>query len=272
LGIAELTDTLDLVHRDIAVTLPVAAAIGSRGLDPIVLGHEVWGWFPPGSTSRPVALLDCAPAIMPVSAGPAALDDFASRLGPVRRCGSIVGPSEAAIGLWERLRDTSPAWGNVRSLRPCQPLLLLDRDPAVIADPRGGVVSARHLQAYLRSAEAMYEEELGVPPTQPGGYRSHVARLMDKGHTFGIVDGDEVVFKTDVTVTSRQFCQIGGVWLTPRLRGHGFSETALAGVLTVIRRRWPNVTLYVNDYNQPALALYRRLGFRQVGEYASILY
>ena len=34
----------------------------------------------------------------------------------------------------------------------------------------------------------------------------------------------------------------------------------------------PVVTLYVNDYNAPALAAYRRVGFTQVGTFASILF
>jgi len=34
----------------------------------------------------------------------------------------------------------------------------------------------------------------------------------------------------------------------------------------------PTISLYVNDFNYPALATYYRVGFRQVGEFATILY
>ncbi len=34
----------------------------------------------------------------------------------------------------------------------------------------------------------------------------------------------------------------------------------------------PVVSLYVNDYNAPALATYRRVGFEQVGTYATVLF
>jgi len=34
----------------------------------------------------------------------------------------------------------------------------------------------------------------------------------------------------------------------------------------------PLVSLYVNSYNVAALACYRRVGFRQVGTYATILF
>jgi uncharacterized protein len=33
----------------------------------------------------------------------------------------------------------------------------------------------------------------------------------------------------------------------------------------------PLVTLYVNDYNTSARATYERLGFREVGEFATVL-
>jgi hypothetical protein len=32
------------------------------------------------------------------------------------------------------------------------------------------------------------------------------------------------------------------------------------------------VSLYVNDFNAPARAVYRRVGFREVGCYASVLF
>ena len=34
----------------------------------------------------------------------------------------------------------------------------------------------------------------------------------------------------------------------------------------------PVVSLYVNDYNAPARAAYRRAGFREVGTFASVLF
>ncbi len=34
----------------------------------------------------------------------------------------------------------------------------------------------------------------------------------------------------------------------------------------------PVVSLYVNDYNVPALATYHRVGFEQVGTFATILF
>ena len=34
----------------------------------------------------------------------------------------------------------------------------------------------------------------------------------------------------------------------------------------------PTVSLYVNDFNTAALAVYERVGFRRVGTYATVLF
>jgi hypothetical protein len=34
----------------------------------------------------------------------------------------------------------------------------------------------------------------------------------------------------------------------------------------------PTLSLYVNDFNEPAIALYERVGFRRAGEFATLLF
>jgi predicted GNAT family acetyltransferase len=47
----------------------------------------------------------------------------------------------------------------------------------------------------------------------------------------------------------------------------------MAAVVELTRTRFaPVVSLYVNDYNHAAVASYHRVGFRQVGEFATVLY
>ena len=72
---------------------------------------------------------------------------------------------------------------------------------------------------------------------------------------------------------SRAACQIQGVWVAPAQRGRGLGTAGTAAVVeyarTVIA---PVVSLYVNDFNTPARVAYRRVGFREVGRYASVLF
>jgi uncharacterized protein len=62
------------------------------------------------------------------------------------------------------------------------------------------------------------------------------------------------------------------VWVTPDRRGQGLSTPGMAAVVQHALAVAPAVSLYVNDFNVRALAAYRRVGFRQVGTYATVLF
>jgi predicted GNAT family acetyltransferase len=47
----------------------------------------------------------------------------------------------------------------------------------------------------------------------------------------------------------------------------------MAAVVDLTRRHFAStVSLYVNDFNHAALATYQRVGFEQVGEFATVLF
>jgi hypothetical protein len=47
----------------------------------------------------------------------------------------------------------------------------------------------------------------------------------------------------------------------------------MAAVVQIVRNRFaPSVSLYVNDYNVRAVRTYERVGFRQVGTFATVLF
>ena len=67
-------------------------------------------------------------------------------------------------------------------------------------------------------------------------------------------------------------CRSRGCGTDPRCRRRGIATAAMAAVCAELLAQVPICSLYVNAYNEPALALYRRLGFRQVGEFATFIY
>jgi len=212
--------------------------------------------------------------LIPVRAGRPAVAAFAelAALNP-RGCSAIVGPAEQVHPLWGLLRDP---WGPAREVRASQPLLVTAEPPVPRPDPAVRLVRPDQVDRLLPAAVAMYTGEVGVSPLADGGgpaYRRRLADLVGAGRCYASFAGDEVVFKAELAVVTRHTAQIQGVWVAPQWRGRGLAGAGLSAVVAdALRRVAPTVSLYVNDYNAAALALYRRCGFRQVGTFATVLF
>ena len=82
-----------------------------------------------------------------------------------------------------------------------------------------------------------------------------------------------MVFKAEIGSVTPHACQVQGVWVRPELRGRGLAEAGMAALVNdALRRVAPVISLYVNDYNRPARAAYRRVGFTQTATFASVLF
>ncbi len=127
---------------------------------------------------------------------------------------------------------------------------------------------------YLAGAVAMYREELDEDPlvTNDVGYRRYVRSLIDTRRAFALREDDEVVFKADLGAVTATVAQVQGVWVAPRLRGRGLSVPAMAAVTNAIVEEGRIASLYVNDFNTPAVSCYRSCGYAVVDELASVLY
>ncbi len=235
------------------------------------LGAEVWGWFPGEDLE---AALYLGANVVPIAAGPVAVEAFATRARMTpRRCSSIVGPAQAVISFYEGVADV---WGRAREIRPHQPMLAIDVEPSLPADPRVRAAEVADLDVLFPACVAMFTEELGVSPLVPDGgaaYRRRVATLIQQGRAFLIEQDGEVLFKAEVGVVALDVAQIQGVWVHPQHRGQHVSEPAMAAVVRLSQQRFaPTISLYVNDFNHAALASYRRVGFQPVGEFATVLF
>jgi uncharacterized protein len=269
----DLEDALDILDRDPVVNAFVAARVHIAGLDPWRLGGEMWGWY--DEYGRLEALCYAGANLVPIGAGPEAVRSFAERARRQgRRCSSIVGPAGPTAQLWSLLER---GWGPAREIRPCQPLMSLTAiSPEVTADPRVRRVRRDEIDLLLPACVAMFTEEVGVSPTAGDGgllYRARVAELVTGGRAFARIENGRVVFKAEIGAVTDRACQIQGVWVSPERRGQGLSETGMAAVAGhALREVAPVVSLYVNDYNKPARAAYRRVGFTEVGAFMSVLF
>lgn len=248
----------------------VAARVRAAGVEQASLGCPVWG-YERGGLLR--ALCHAGSNLVPVNADRAAIEAWTEFAGRQRVCASIIGPSEVALGLWHSLAERwGPSWGTVRDVRPHQPVMAISSTPAVGADPRVRRVTLEQWEPYTQAAVKMYTEEIGVSPVEgnPAGYRFYVRQLITSGRAFAIFENGRVLFKADLGSVSGSVCQVQGVWVDPEFRGRGLAAPAMAAVVQLARGVVPTVSLYVNDYNVAARATYDRVGFTQVGEFATI--
>ncbi len=264
-------EALALCDRDPVANVFVRARLQASGLDPMRLGAQVWGFHEAG---RIVSLCYVGANMVPVEAGPPAVAAFAERARKQgRRCSSIAGPAGAVGDLWRQL---APYWDRPREIRDRQPLMAIASDPLVDADPGVRLVRPGEVGILLPASVAMFTEEVGVSPIGPDGgaaYRARVSELVAGGRSLARIEDNKIVFKAEIGAVTARACQVQGVWVPPELRGRGYATRGMAAVVAFARRSLaPVVSLYVNDFNTPARAAYRRVGFTQVGKFTSILF
>ncbi len=264
-------EVLAICDRDPVTNVFVSARIRAAGLDPARLGAQVWGYSEAG---RLVSLCYSGANLVPVAAVPAAIAAFAERARlQGRRCSSIVGPADAVGELWRLL---APYWSQPREIRAVQPLMTISQPPLVEPDPLVRVARPAQLTALLPACVAMFTEEVGISPVGPDGgaaYRARVIELIEAGRSYARVEDGTVVFKAEIGAVTPFACQVQGVWVPPPLRGRGHAERGMAALVTMaLRSVAPVISLYVNDFNAPARAAYRRVGFAETGTFASVLF
>jgi len=262
---------LDICDRDAVANVFVSSRVHAAGVDPGRLGAQMWGYLESG---RMTSLCYSGANLVPVQATPGAVAAFAERARlQGRRCSSIVGPAQIAAELWALL---APYWGRPREIRAAQPVMAISAGPQVAPDPLVRKVRPDELETLLPASVAMFTEEVGVSPVGPDGgaaYRARVAELIRAGRSFARIENGQVVFKAEIGAVTPQACQIQGVWVPPELRGRGHASLGMAAVVAeALRSVAPVVSLYVNDFNAPARAAYRRVGFAEVGTFMSVLF
>ncbi|TPG36932.1 GNAT family N-acetyltransferase [Mycolicibacterium hodleri] len=245
----------------------VASRVADHGVDPTAIGGELW------TRRRPIDSLCFAGAnLIPLRGEVGDLTAFADKaMSTVRRCSSLVGRAELVMPMWQRLER---AWGPARDVREHQPLMALAGAPQCPIDPGVRPVRMEELDAYLVAAVDMFIGEVGVDPRMGDGgrgYRRRVAGLITAGRAWARFERGQVVFKAEVGSQSPAVGQIQGVWVHPDWRGRGLGAAGTAALANAVVRSGRIASLYVNGYNTVARATYARIGFAEVGTFATVL-
>jgi predicted GNAT family acetyltransferase len=271
LGPSDLPDLLELTGRNPVVNAFAEYRARSTNLEPRLLAGEMWGRYDAG---RLVAACHVGANLVPVECTEDDGRAFAERaLTRSRSVITIVGLQAQVWPIWDRLSD---AWGPPREMRWDQPHLELAGPARVAPDPLVRRSTPDDFPVLYPACVAMYTEEVGVDPEADGGaplYRSRVRQLIGLGWSFVRIEDGRVVFKAEIAHATPYAAQIQGVWVRPDRRGEGLAAGGVAAVAEACRRDIaPVVSLYANIWNQPARRAYERVGFRQTGTFATVMF
>ncbi len=201
----------------------------------------------------------------------AALDAFAVETRKHRALRSFVGPKAAVDGLWERVRSWHAAPSIVRAAQPLYALAPAALRPFAQTDVRPA--RAEEAELVAEHSARMILGELGYDPrANRSAFLAGVRRAISLGLWWVWIEAGELRFQCNVGPRSAATAQIQGVWTPPEQRGRGHGTRALAALARRLLATEASLSLYVNDFNAPAIALYERVGFSRVGTFATYLF
>lgn len=137
------------------------------------------------------------------------------------------------------------------------------------------LATSADLGELLPAAAAMFTEEVGFDPIARygDGYAARLRTLIAGQRSAIVTDvNGRVIFKADAGIVNLDAAQVQGVWVHPDYRGYGLAKPFFAAAAQILQHRYPHLSLYVNDYNARALAMYRGTGWEQIGQFSTIIF
>ncbi|MGH7723247.1 MAG: GNAT family N-acetyltransferase [Candidatus Dormibacteria bacterium] len=183
----------------------------------------------------------------------------------------MVGPRDAVLALHGCTEHRRPAL----AIRDRQPVMAIDRRRLrVLAPAPLRAASRRDVDALATAAAMMHREEMSLDSAPPdlSAWRARMTQLVDRGWSWAWIERGQVVFKAELSAWMPDAVQVQGVFTDPSRRGRGVATAGMTALCALLLESVPLVTLYLNGYNRAALRVYRRVGFEQQGEFATVMY
>ena len=204
---------------------------------------------------------------------PEAIAGFANAAYAYRHERMIVGEREVTRAFWDLVKSWHVPPRLVRERQPVFVLKASDHESL----PHGAIEARLALpdetDLVVQNSAMMIEHELGYDPRRASaGFRWNVARMIERGMWWIALRNGVPAFFCHLGPYNAQTVQLQGVWTVPAARGTGVATRALNQICGVLLEEYPTVSLYVNDFNTAAVALYRTLGFREEGAFATYLF
>jgi RimJ/RimL family protein N-acetyltransferase len=209
--------------------------------------------------------------IVPQADDDEALPAFAEHLTTTTLARMIVGPRRCVEGFWTAASTGMPP---PVAIRTSQPLYALERSMlrGSRADANVRRATRDEVDDIAPHSARMIAGEIGGSPNGSAEFRLRTARIIEAGWWWRYRVGGKLAFMCNVGSASPFTAQLQGVWSPPEMRRKGFATRALAAICDRLLDEHPTLSLYVNDFNLPAIALYERVGFRRAGEFSTILF
>jgi hypothetical protein len=140
--------------------------------------------------------------------------------------------------------------------------------------PELRLAAAADYAVLFESGARLRAEELEEDPREgeAAAYARRVEEEARDGSTWLWIEDGTLRFRASVSALTADAAQLAGVYTPALLRNRGLARRGLSELCTRLFERTRAVCLFVNDFNAPALALYRRLGFTPTAEWASAFY
>jgi len=203
---------------------------------------------------------------------PEALDIFAEYAARHRGERMLIGERETVREFWNRVRR----WHQrARVVRDRQLVMMLDRERL---KPYEATISARHARAdewplVAESSALLIEQELEYDPRRSSpDFNNNVRQMIERDLWWVGESGGRACFFCNIGPWCRKTAQLQGIWTPPELRGRGIATAALSAICDKLLDLSPTLSLYVNDFNATAIALYKRIGFQHVADYQTLLF
>jgi uncharacterized protein len=207
-----------------------------------------------------------------IAAEPQALPSFAENSRRRRGERMIIGARDTVRAFWALVAAWHP---HPRLVRDRQLVMMLDR---AHLQPYERRTTVRHARADEATAVAdgsaqMVRQELEYDPRRGSpDFAPAVRRMIDRKLWWVGLDDGRICFFCNIGPWCERTVQLQGIWTPPALRGRGLATASLAAICDRLLGVSPTISLYVNDFNERAIALYRRVGFEHVGDFQTILF
>jgi predicted GNAT family acetyltransferase len=204
---------------------------------------------------------------------PIALDAFAEHARRHRGERMIIGQRDVVAPFWARVRG----WHQrPRIMRDRQLVMAIDRER--LQNVPAGSVTVRHARPdewsdVAEGSAQLIAQELDYDPRRAAAdFAVNVREMIERDMWWVGESGGRLCFFCNVGPWCRQTAQLQGIWTPPDLRKRGLATVAFAGICDRLLEHSPTLSLYVNDFNAGAIALYRRVGFEHVDDFQTILF